>query len=113
MANTDVTGPVYEAAAAGTYQFPVRYGYMTVTNPNAGTVVYATGDGTTASTTNGVAIPAGGSAVVANGLPIWYQSSNVLVHGSDNANGQSKAGQLANPGTIISVSAAASIAAAG
>jgi hypothetical protein len=86
---------------------------VTVTNPNAGTVVYATGDGSTASSSNGVAIPAGASAVVANGLPLWYQSSTVLRAGGDNANGQSKAGQLANPGTIISVSAAASIAAAG
>jgi hypothetical protein len=66
-----------------------------------------------------IVVPAGGERVIANGLPLWFQSSDVIVKGSNQFGGgntassptspgtvtpqESLAGQMANPGTSISV----------
>lgn len=118
----------YAATAAGTYQFSERYGYVQVENTGAA-VMYASADPTvttpSSSTVNTVTIPAGGSAVLANRNPLWFQSSNVIPAGTliypsgggtpqtnTTKNGQpgivqpqqsSLAGQLANPGTTVSI----------
>jgi hypothetical protein len=131
----------YPAAAAGTYQFSERYGYVQVEN-SATNVIYASTDPTvtspSASTNNTVAIPAGGSATLANLSPMWFQSSRVIPTGTltyptgggtpqtnTTKDGQpgivqpqqsSLAGQLANPGTTVSLggtTVTAIIAAAG
>lgn len=120
----------YAATASGTYQFVERYGYVQVQNTGT-TIVYASADpGVTtpsASTENTVMVPAGGTAVLDNRNPLWFQSSNILRAGTliyptgggtpqtnTTPNGQpgtlqnqqtSLAGQLANPGTTVSISA--------
>lgn len=126
-------------AAAGTLQFADRYEYVTVFNPSLTAVIYASADPAvtvpSATTANTVVVPENGSAVISNRNPLWYQSSNVIPNGSiqvgDGAayNGstnpsspsnpgmvqsqRSLAGGMANPGTTVSVSGAATVSAAG
>jgi hypothetical protein len=119
-------------AAAGTLQFADRYEFVQVENPGA-TAIYASADpavtSPTSSTNNTVMVPAGGSAVLSNRNPLWYQSSNVIAKGViryGNGNTatspaspglvtpmESLAGQMANPGTTVSVSGACTVSAAG
>lgn len=103
----------YSGTSTGPITFADRYQYVTVTNLNttAGDVLYVTSDGSTPSTSgasNTQAIMPGETAIIANEQPLWFQSSRVLVQGSDNANAQSKAGRafqgLAddnNPGVVL------------
>jgi hypothetical protein len=92
------------ADAADTVTFGVRANYVSLTNTGT-TVLYARADGQAATVAGEgcIAVLPGQEAVLANGLPIWHQSSSVLVQGDDNANGESKAGGMANPGTQVSV----------
>lgn len=92
------------ASTVDTVTFADRYSYVLVENTGTGTI-YATADGSTptgvAGAGSGVAIAAGASGVLANGLSLWFQSSKVIAQGSNNAQQQSKAGQMANPGTTV------------
>lgn len=108
------------ANTADTVTFPDRYGYVTVTNIGA-TVLYARADATAATVAgNGCyAIPPGETHILANGLPTWYPSSNVIPAGANEFGGgntadtpaspgsvtpmESLAGQMANPGTSVSL----------
>jgi hypothetical protein len=113
-------------AAAGTAEattFADRYGYVVVQNTSAtaGQILYVRAD-STAATVGGqgcLAVPAGGQVIIANGLLLWYQSSKVIQKGSNQFGGgntadspsspgmiqsqDSLAGQMANPGTTVSV----------
>lgn len=112
------------ASTADTVTFADRYGYVSVTNTGTG-VIYVTADNSAPATSgsdNSIAVNAGTTVVVANGLPLWFQSAKVITQGavayptgggvtSSTANGQpgevqpfmsSLAGKsYANPGTII------------
>ena len=115
--------------AAGTVTFADRYQYVTVTNLSSADPLYVTSDGTTAavpSTTavasNTQVIPAGDTRIIANELPLWYQSSNVIPQGVNQFGGgntktspsspglvtpmESLAGKMMNPGVSISVASA-------
>lgn len=115
------TGAVTTGATAEVTTFADRYGYVLVEN-NSTAILFVTADGSTptgAGAGSGIAVPAGGQAVLANGLPIWYQSSKVIPQGAhlfgngntaDSATSPgevtpmaSLAGQQANPGTKVSV----------
>jgi len=123
-------------AASGTLQFADRYEFVVVYNPSTTAPIYASADpnvtSPSATTNNTVMVPADGSAVLSNRNPLWYQSANVLPKGTltyptgggqttTTPNGQpgrvtpmeSLAGQMANPGTTVSVSGAATVSAAG
>lgn len=114
-------------SVAGTLQFADRYDFVQVTNTGT-TGIYASADPTvtapTATTAATVYVAPGGTAMLANRNPVWYQSSNVIQKGSlaygtggggttATSNGQpgfvtpmeSLAGQMANPGTTVSISA--------
>lgn len=115
-------------SAAGTLQFADRFDFVQVTNTGT-TAIYASADPTvtapSATTAATVYVaPNGGTAMLANRNPIWYQSSNVIQKGAlaygtgggqttTTPNGQpgfvtpmeSLAGQMANPGTTVSISA--------
>lgn len=126
---TSVASGVTSASlsAAGTLQFADRYEFVQVTNTGT-TGIYASADPTvttpTATTAATVYVAPGGSAMLANRNPLWYQSSRVIQQGSlsyptggghstTTPNGQtgvvtpmeSLAGQMANPGTTVSISA--------
>lgn len=107
------------AATVDTVTFADRYGYVLVENTGTGTI-NATADGSTPSSSgagSGVAIAAGASAVLANGLPLWFPSSRVIPDGANQFGGgntadspaspgtvtpmESLAGQMANPGTTV------------
>lgn len=108
--NTTYTSSLSSATAVDEVQFSSRYEYVTVTNLGTSGDLYATGDGSAPQVSGAgtsVVVPPGESRVIANGLPSWYQSSNVIAQGGDNADQESKAGQLANPGTTINVTGAA------
>lgn len=115
----------YVGTAAGTVTFADRYGFVLVTNTGTAPI-YVTGDGTVPETTGAgtaIVVPAGAAAMVANGLPIWHQSQNVIPAGTNqNRNGAigtanpstsqnpgfttpmaAMQGQMANPGTTIQV----------
>lgn len=114
------------ASAGGEYTFADRYGYVAVTNTGTA-AIQVTGDGSSpeAAGAAGTAInvPAGATRVIANGLPLWYQSSKVIPAGVNKfGNGnttssaaspgtvqsqRSLAGGMANPGTTINVSSGA------
>lgn len=107
------------ASTVDTVTFADRYGYVLVENTGTGTI-NATADGSTPASSgagSGVAIAAGASVVLANGLPLWYQSSKVITKGVNQFGGgntassppspgmvqsqESLAGQMANPGTTV------------
>lgn len=92
------------ASTADTVTFGVRANYVSLAN-TGDTVMYARADGQPATVAGEgcIAVLPGWEAVIANGLPIWHQSARVIVQGDDNANGESKAGQTADPGTTVSV----------
>lgn len=119
--------------AAGTAEattFADRYGYVVVTNTSTTGEIYATTNGSAASATNGLPVGPGQSVVIANGLALWFPSSTVLRAGkliypdgsgtpqtNTTKNGQpgevqpfqsSLQGQVANPGTNVSLWTAAS-----
>lgn len=118
------TGSITTGATAEATTFADRFGYVLVQNTGTA-VLYVTADGSTplgASDTtggSGVAVLPGGQSVLANGLPLWYPSSKVIPLGSNQfGNGntasspsspgmvqsqRSLAGQMANPGTKVSV----------
>jgi hypothetical protein len=110
--------------AAGTYQFADRYGYVQIANGGTA-VIFASADPSvetpTDATNNTVQIMPGDSAILANRNPLWYQSSRVIPQGANQFGGgntasspsspglvtpmESLAGQMANPGTTVSISA--------
>jgi hypothetical protein len=108
------------ASTADTVSFGDRAGYVTVANLGA-TVIYARADGTAAlvAAEGTYAVLPGESALLANGSPLWYQSSKVIPSGVNQFGGgntatspsspgevqsqRSLAGQMANPGTIVSL----------
>lgn len=99
------------ADTADTVTFGVRANYVSVANAGD-TVLYARADGQAATVAGEgcIAVLPGREAVIANGLPIWHQSARVIVQGDDNANGESKAGGAANPGTTVSLISSAAVA---
>lgn len=68
-------------AVAANNVFTDRWNYVAVTNSNT-TAINVTADGSTASTTNGVLIAPNETVVLANGLPYWNQTVNVIPIGS-------------------------------
>jgi hypothetical protein len=99
------------ANSVDTISFADRGNYISVTNIGT-TVLFARADGTAATVAGEGTYPVlpGSSTILANGLPLWYQSSRVLIDGSNNAAGQSRAGQMANPGSTVSLVSSASVA---
>lgn len=78
-ANPAYTGAITGASTAELTTFADRYNYVTVTNEGA-TPLFVTTNGTTASASgSGVySIAPNASTTIANQLPLWVQSSNVL-----------------------------------
>jgi hypothetical protein len=92
------------AGTAETVTFPDRFGYVTVTNlMTVPLFVRADGQAAVADAADVYVVPPGDSRIIANGRGLWYQSSRVLAEGTDNDYFQSREGQLANPGTSVSV----------
>jgi hypothetical protein len=111
----------YVGTTGGSVTFADRYGYVAVTN--TGTVpIYVTADGSTPETSgagNAIVVMPNATEVIANGLPLWFPSSRVIPQGSNLFGGgntasspsspgavtpmESIAGQMANPGTNITV----------
>jgi hypothetical protein len=117
------------ANTVDTITFVDRYNWITVNAGNvaANALVYITTDGSTPVTTGGASTGTStdGAHViaVANGLPMWFPSSNVIQQGAIQIGNQaaynastnpsspsepatvtpmeSLAGQMANPGTVI------------
>jgi hypothetical protein len=108
---TNVYSQTLTADTADTVTFGVRANYVSVTNIGT-TVLYARADGQDATVAGEgcIAVLPGQEAVLANGAPIWHQSARVLLQGDDNANGESKGGQAADPGTTVSVISSAAVA---
>lgn len=113
------------ASTADAVTFADRYGYVSVTNTAATGVIYVRTDGTPATVAgaNCYTVLPGESQVFANAEPLWYQSSRVIQRGSNHFGSgntassasspglvtpmESLAGQMANPGTSISIVGAA------
>lgn len=125
------TGTVTTAGTAETTTFADRYGYVLIQNSGTNPI-WVTADGsapTGSGAGSGVEVPAGESAVLANGLALWYQSSKVITAGTaqipqgsgfyvstsstvtstpgnpghENPFMSSGAGQMTNPGTKVEV----------
>jgi hypothetical protein len=118
------TGSITTGATAEATVFADRFGYVLVQNTGSA-VLYVTADGsaplgaTDATGGSGVAVQPGGQSVLANGLPLWYPSSKVIPLGANQFGGgntsdsaaspgmvqsqRSLAGQMANPGTKVTV----------
>jgi hypothetical protein len=113
-------GQTLAADTADSVTFADRAGYVTVTNIGT-TVIYARADDQAATVAGEdcYAVLPGESALLANGLPLWYQSSRVIPQGVNEFGGEntasspsspgevqsqrSLAGQMANPGTTVSL----------
>jgi hypothetical protein len=119
-------GSIAAAGSPESVTFADRYQYVTVTNTGTD-VILVTSDGTTPSpsgASNTQVVPVGETRIIANELPLWFQSSRVIPKGVNaNAAGSgasnpgapafvtpqaSLAGQMANPGTNITLADAAS-----
>lgn len=81
-----------------------RFGYVVVTNLGTAPLYVRTDgqDAVVAAVDNHVVV-AGESRLLANGLPLWYQSSKVIEPGSDYLAGESLDGHMSNPGTKVSL----------
>lgn len=117
---TSYGSTITTGGTAETVTFTDRYGYITVTNLGT-TAIYVRTDGTAAgvSASSSYVVGPGASVLFANAQPIWYQSSRVLPKGVHQVGGgntatsatspgtvtpmESLAGQMANPGTVVSV----------
>lgn len=117
-------------AVTTTNAFSDRWNYVAVFN-GGGSAIQATADGSTPGSGNGVAIPAGATVVIANQLPYWNQTRNVIQAGAiqvgngvayDHSTNPSTPmnpgtvtpmealdGRVASPGTEINLSATASV----
>jgi hypothetical protein len=124
-AGTSTFAGTLAANTADAVIFADRFGYLTVTNLGTGPI-YARADGQPATVAGqgSLVIPAGQTQIIANGLKTWYQSSKVIPAGSVSLPGDatadsptnpgkvapfmsSLAGQMANPGTSVSIIGAA------
>jgi hypothetical protein len=102
-------GNTLVASTVTTVTFADRLDYFAVTNLGT-TVLYASGDGSTPSTAGGSdcgeAVGPGLTVVIANGLPNWFQSSNVIPAGSIQVgngaayNASTNPSTPRNPGTV-------------
>jgi hypothetical protein len=124
-------GNTLTANSADTVTFTnQRFGYVSITNAGSA-VIYARADGQTAvaAAEGTVMVLPNTTAVLANGLPLWYQSSNAIVPGTSEipfGNGATEAasstvtsspaqpgetqpfmasgaGHASNPGTVVSI----------
>jgi hypothetical protein len=119
-AGTSTITETLTASAADTVTFADRAGYVSITNSGT-TVLYARADGTAATVAGQgcLAVLPGTTSVLANGEPLWYQSSKVIVKGVNQFGDgntatspaspgmvtpmESLAGQMVNPGTVVSI----------
>lgn len=110
---------------------PIRYAYFAVTNEDvqgSANMIYVRTDGQAASTTGGDfnnAVAPGETLVIANALPLWYQSQAVMIGSFSGAAayqnplgagmgspsevqpmGSSPLGLIVNPGSAVSVATA-------
>jgi hypothetical protein len=117
------TGQTLTAEAGDTVTFADRAAYLSIANLGTSPLWIRT-DGQAAVTAgeNSYAVQPGATEVFANGLPTWYPSSRVIPQGVNEFGGgntrssaaspgsvtpmESLAGQMANPGTQISLIAA-------
>lgn len=103
-----------------TANIPVRYDYFLIQNTGATNILYVRTDGTAATTSPGdmtIAVQPGQSVVVANALPLWTQSANVIPKGTLSGSaagtgtpyeigtpyGSSLYGQKTSPGSSVSL----------
>lgn len=112
------------ANAADSVSFGDRAGFVRVVNTGS-TVLYTRADGQVAAVAaeGCLAVAPGETELRGNGLPLWYQSADVIPQGANQfGNGntadspsspgevqsqRSLAGQMANPGTTVSIISAA------
>lgn len=108
------------ASTAEDVTFPDRYGYVTVTNAGSAPI-YVRTDGSPATETgaDSYVVQPGDTRLFANAERLWLQSSEVIPQGTNEFGGagnvsspsspgtvtpmESLAGQIANPGTSISL----------
>lgn len=81
-----------------TNTFIDRWNFVAVTNGGTA-AIQATSDGSVATTTNGVEIAAGATVVLANQLPYWNQTRNVLQAGAIQVGNQAAYNASTNPST--------------
>jgi hypothetical protein len=100
------------AVNLGANTFLDRWNYVAVTSTAAaGMYIYATADGSTASSSNGVAIAPGETVVLANQLPYWNQTRNVIQAGTIQVgngaayNASTNPSTPMNPGTVTPMEA--------
>lgn len=100
------TNAVTTGGTAETVSFVERYNYVAVTNDSTA-VLYATTNGTAATTTgnNVVSIPPNATVVIANQLPLWYQSSKVIPQGSAQIPQGGGGGTVSPSNTVLSTPA--------
>jgi hypothetical protein len=108
------------AGAAASYTSTIRWAYIYVENTGTAGVLWVRTDGTAAAAADGsYSVPPGGSLVVANALAWWSQAASVIPASASGAGaytnasgngplgvtpmGTSPYGQLASPGTNVSV----------
>jgi hypothetical protein len=83
-AGTTAYSSTLAAGTADLVEFPDRYGYVTVSNEGTSGVLSVRTDGQDATESSGVpgtdcyVVMPGETALFANGLPLWYPSSNVI-----------------------------------
>lgn len=100
---------------------PIRYGYVWVTQTSGTATIFVRTDGTVATVGGDLCfvVDNGTSLLIANMLPLWYQSSNVIPASAAGANaylvtsgngpsevnpmGTSPYGLMVNPGTSVSL----------
>jgi len=105
-AGTTAYSSTLTAGTADLVQFSDRYGYVTVTNMSTSGILSVRTHGTAATETGGVpgtncyVVMPGETLLLANALPLWYQSSNVLVRGSNQFGGGNTSDSPTSPGLV-------------
>jgi hypothetical protein len=94
------------AGTADLVEFPDRFGYISVFNEGTSGVLSVRADGQAATESSGVpgvdcyVVMPGESVLLANALPTWYPSSNVIQSGELEFGGGTSASSPASPGTV-------------
>jgi hypothetical protein len=120
--NSTYSSTIAVASTAEMTTFADRYGFIEVENGGTSGLLYVRADGQAATVAgnNCIVVGPNQTAVISNGLPLWFQSSKVIPQGAieyPSGNTQqtgpaepgmvtpmeSLAGQEANPGTKVSV----------
>jgi hypothetical protein len=106
VSNTDTVS--VSTGSSATLQLVARWNCVAVTNVSTNPLYVTTNNVAPNSipVDGQVTIPAGGTMVLANQLPVWTQSQSVITNdpvGNQNYRGYALEGGAANPGTTVKV----------